>query len=85
VLTSIDLAPEAKDLVYPNPTTGTVWLSGAPVPAWVSVYHQNGQLMRTFTSPGSSLDLSFLQPGTYLLVIESSGKAARRIKIIKVG
>jgi len=85
VLTSIGLAPEAKDWVYPNPTTGTVWLSDAPDPDRVSVYHQNGQFMRTFTSPGPSLDLSFLQPGIYLLVIESSGKAARRIKIIKVG
>jgi len=85
VLTSIDLAPEAKDLVYPNPTTGTVWLSGAQVPARVSVYQQNGQLMKTFTSTGPALDLSFLPSGAYLLVIESSGKAARRIKIIKLG
>jgi antitoxin component YwqK of YwqJK toxin-antitoxin module len=85
VLTSIDPAPEAKDLAYPNPTTGTVWFSDAQVPARVSVYHRNGQLMKTFTSPGPSLDLSFLQPGTYLLVIESSGKAARRIKINKAG
>ncbi len=85
VLNSIDPAPAAKVLVYPNPTSGTIWLSDVQEPARVSVYYQNGQLIKTFTSPGPSLDLSFLQPGTYLLVIESSGKVARRIKIMKVG
>ncbi len=85
LVTSIDQVPEAQVAVYPNPTTGTVWLSEAPARARVSVYHQNGQLMRTFNTSGPSLDLSYLQPGTYLLVIESTGKPVQRIKIIRAG
>lgn len=56
-------------LVWPNPTSGIISISGLPQPADVQVYSVQGQLMKTVQQAESTVDVSDLPAGVYLLNI----------------
>ena len=68
--------------LYPNPTRGTIYLYGA-THASVSIYNNLGDLITSkedFT--GTSLDLSSLAKGVYLLKIEKTDHSVIQKKIV---
>ncbi|MCX6304180.1 MAG: T9SS type A sorting domain-containing protein [Bacteroidetes bacterium] len=68
--------------LYPNPTKGTIYLYGA-THASVAIYNNLGDLITTkedFT--GTSLDLSSLAKGVYLLKIEKTDHTVIQRKIV---
>lgn len=70
--------------VYPNPGTGIFNLEMPGLERFdVSVYSLNGQFIRTITDHGnhSTLNLSDLNNGTYLLIIKSNGKNLSSVKV----
>jgi hypothetical protein len=65
---------------YPNPTAARICLNNVEIPAMVSVYNAQGTLMLTYKYyPGQELDISFLQSGLYMAVIDGK-ESVRFIK-----
>jgi hypothetical protein len=83
---SIELNEEQNVLVYPNPTNSTVKLmeySSANVS--VSLTDLSGKTVAVQKCINGELDLSRLNPGIYLGVIQASkGQPARRFKVVKM-
>lgn len=68
--------------MYPNPTTGSISLLGAPH-ARVSIYNSIGTMVNSIEDlTSNSLNLSSLSKGVYLIKIEKSDKTVIQKKII---
>lgn len=81
---STSLNSNLKMYVYPNPSDGKVKIEHAFEQVTVSVVSLQGKLITSINNvkPNSNLDLTFLNNGTYLLVINSpSSKLTKRIII----
>ena len=78
--TRADVVREAA-AVYPNPTTGRVYLTGADARETVTVYDQAGRLtLRQPVGATATLDLSTQPVGLYQLVF-TGGKVARSSRV----
>jgi uncharacterized repeat protein (TIGR03803 family) len=78
-------APAALSL-YPNPTTGTVYIEGLAAGQATAVYNELGNRVATimYTSTAQQLDLSAQTPGIYLIaVIDKDGSVASLQKVAK--
>ncbi|MBN2174653.1 MAG: T9SS type A sorting domain-containing protein, partial [Bacteroidales bacterium] len=75
--------------IYPNPTTGLLWLinSGVTGNSMISVYDANSRLVRkqylTFNSDAEPLDLTDLEKGIYFLKLSLNGQVVTN-KIVKL-
>ena len=68
--------------VYPNPTTGNIYLYGASH-STVSVYNSTGILVTSFPDfTGTSLNLSSLVKGIYLMKVEKTNGSVIQKKIV---
>jgi hypothetical protein len=68
--------------LYPNPSGGSIKIYGAPH-SDISVYTANGTLVRTVSNfNGTSLNLSDLQKGVYILSIQRQDNTVVRKKIV---
>lgn len=57
--------------IYPNPATNTIQVSGADLSGRIiTIYDISGVRKMTIAGKQQTLDISFLQPGMYLLMIE---------------
>ncbi len=71
--------------VYPNPTTGVVWIDGLGKENEIKMYDLNGQQVKSFhnLNDKSKLDLNSLASGVYILRIKE-GSEMKLHKIIKL-
>lgn len=56
---------------YPNPTSGLLNIESTEPVEKIDIYSIGGALTATFTRPGSSIDLSSLPAGHYILSVDS--------------
>lgn len=71
--TGVENAFEKSVTVYPNPTTGMVYVNGVDDAA-VSVYSLSGKMVRNIEKVNNStIDLSSLSNGIYMIKIEKDG------------
>jgi hypothetical protein len=83
---SIELNEEQNVLVYPNPTNATIKLIGySDQTITISLSDLSGKTVAVETCVNGELDLSRLNPGIYLGVIQATqGQSARRFKVVKM-
>jgi uncharacterized repeat protein (TIGR01451 family) len=83
---SIELNDEKNVFVYPNPTNATIKLIGySDQKITVSLSDLSGKIVSVKNCVNGELDLSKLNPGIYLGVIQASkGQPARRFKVVKM-
>jgi hypothetical protein len=83
---SIELNEEQNVLVYPNPTNATIKLIGySDQTITVSLSDLSGKIVSVKNCVNGELDLSELNAGIYLGVIQgNSGKEAQRFKVVKM-
>ncbi len=72
---------DPKLLVYPNPTTSSVFFKTPVILDRVQVYDTNGRIMK-FTKENNGINISHLSEGIYFIKFESAGKWFTQ-KIIK--
>jgi beta-glucanase (GH16 family) len=66
--------------LFPNPTTGVVYMDGAAPASLVEVYTLQGMLVKACSGLGQSFDISDLCKGTYFVSIRSeSGTFYKRV------
>jgi hypothetical protein len=72
-------------LLYPNPTSGRLFLLWPTPPYRLSVYNSSGQLQWTqdLTEPVSEIFLSALPAGVYYLLMETAEESFCE-KVIKI-
>lgn len=70
-------------LIYPNPVNSKLTISGYGNKAMVNVFSYNGQQIsdHEITGGKSTLDLSYLQPGTYMISVKNK-EIGRVIRLI---
>ena len=72
-----------KDLsIYPNPALNQVFLETSSAIDNLRIFDAQGKYVTEFENPGSSIDITTLQPGIYLIELSIEGKQAFR-KLIK--
>jgi hypothetical protein len=83
---SIELNEEQNVLVYPNPTNATIKLIGySDQTMTITLSDLSGKLVASRTCVDGELDLSELNQGVYLGIIQASkGRPARRFKVVKI-
>jgi len=69
---------------YPNPTSGNLNLQTSSDIQHLVVYNMHGQNIYEKFNPGSSLDLSFLTNGNYIIQVELKNGQMVRSKMIKI-
>jgi hypothetical protein len=69
--------------VYPNPTRGILNLSGLSQPAVVKIYSMQGMLLRSFQQVATSVDISGLPPGAYLILVSEGNHPPFRTLLMK--
>lgn len=72
---------EIKGIIYPNPATGKIYCSANANITGVEIYNYTGALVKQ--SPQSTVDVSDLQNGMYLVMIKTS-TGTQTEKLIKV-
>lgn len=85
VVSSVEQAFDKKVKVFPNPTSGILWISLEVPEAEVEVYNLAGQLLlrNSLRSGTNRLDLENYPEGLYLLEV-SDGRSSRIFKVQKV-
>lgn len=79
---NIDPKDELKVQIYPNPTTGEIFIEGLKNKAIIEVFSIEGKKLKTYESfDDTSLDLNLLT-GIYLMRIYSGGSTTTRRVII---
>lgn len=73
---------EDEIIIYPNPTSGNIQISGLGKPSSVQVLNTKGQSIRIFQNVYESIDISMLPEGSYFLLI-SDGKRRFIKRLIK--
>lgn len=68
--------------IYPNPTTGILYLNAQSIPEKVEVYNALGQKIRTLQNV-NKVDISDLAAGIYILNITSKAEGVSTFKVIK--
>ena len=71
----------SSDLVFPNPTAGTVFLPEGM--AKVTVFDLAGTVVKTVRLKTSKLSLSDLNSGVYMLLMEDLNGDSKTVKVIK--
>lgn len=75
--------PNSKQVViYPNPTTGLIRIKEKF--EFVKLYDLSGRLIRKWDYNQEVLDISMIERGSYVLVIEGSNQGTRVKKIVKI-
>ena len=67
----------SKPIVYPTVTSGTLYLTDPSISS-IACYTMAGELLFTISNPGSTLDVSTLPEGAYVL---QAGKLVTRIEV----
>ncbi len=70
-------------LIYPNPTEGILNVSGLSQAKEINIYTLQGRLVRSINQFDSSIDISNLSAGTYILTIDRTKQALFRTLVIK--
>ena len=69
-------------LVYPNPTSGIIHISGSPEPKQLTIYSLDGRKIRVIDKVTNTADLSDIPAGTYILSVQTlDGNSQRQVVI----
>jgi hypothetical protein len=82
-LTGIKDKPEDYILLFPNPTSNTINITGLTQPAEVILYSLQGQLIKSFYQIKSSINISDLSTGVYILNLISGNNTTVRKMVVK--
>lgn len=77
--TAIGKVPESAISMYPNPVDNLLYINGFNSDA-IEVYSLSGKLIQRTMAPGNFIDLSRLEPGTYLIHLYSGG--SKMVKLV---
>ncbi len=71
-------------VIYPNPTSGTLYLGeeGSAIPVEVKVFEVTGRLVRTLHPNTLVMDVSDLENGIYLLIVNQPSGIRQMHKIV---
>ena len=69
--------------IYPNPTSGTVFIDSQVTIDTIEVYNTVGNLMLMQELPNNKIDVSSLQTGLYILKVYAEGSSAVKKLVIK--
>ena len=69
--------------IYPNPTSGTVFIDSQVTIDTIEVYNTIGNLMLMQELPNSKIDVSSLPTGLYILKVYAEGSSAVKKLVIK--
>ncbi|MBI3143079.1 MAG: lamin tail domain-containing protein [Bacteroidetes bacterium] len=85
VVLPVSVAGQLNDglRVYPNPTSGKVFIDGATASVSVEVYNLVGTRVLSFANVQNGLDLSALPKGMYILDASSNGSPLFTRRVIK--
>ncbi|WP_299761623.1 T9SS type A sorting domain-containing protein [uncultured Dokdonia sp.] len=77
--------PPKESLLYPNPTTGPISIDSRMLIQEINVYNVIGQeVYHNINNEGiTSINISFLQPGLYLVTMKDTNKQLWQTKVIK--
>ncbi len=82
--TGIDHLTDDEVILFPNPTSGIINITGLTQRAEVKMYSIQGQLMKSFTQVEDLINVSDLKSGIYILQLSTNnGNLVRRIVIEK--
>jgi len=77
------LLPVEEDIsIFPNPTSGTINITGLTQPATIKIYNLQGQLVKSFYQVQKYIDLTDLDKGVYILNLEFEDQRVVR-KVVK--
>ena len=79
VLDNVDNIIEDKVMIYPNPTTGSVYIDGIKLPVSYQLYDSNGQIMRSGILKEN--DLLLKEKGTYIIRLKLEKKWSSKMVI----
>ena len=80
--TRIQQLTDENIILYPNPTSGRLNITGLNDPADANIYSINGQLIKSIQQINNSIDISELTTGIYILKMKSDDKTLVR-KVVK--
>ncbi|MCX7986793.1 MAG: T9SS type A sorting domain-containing protein [Bacteroidales bacterium] len=72
-----------KATIYPNPAGRFVHVKAARPISSISIYTITGQLVNRIQNPSSTIEIGYLNSGSYLIVIEDSNGNQYRAKLLK--
>ncbi|HMG69173.1 MAG TPA: T9SS type A sorting domain-containing protein, partial [Chitinophagaceae bacterium] len=76
------LPPGAALRIYPNPTTGDIYISGAPA-VNIEIYNAIGQKVKA-TNNTSEISIANLPDGCYLIkLIDGNGRMVYQDRVVK--
>jgi hypothetical protein len=82
--TGINAISKEEVSVFPNPTTGLVYVNGIQTSASVKVINLVGkEVINTEINANGTIDMSSVPAGIYMLVIENANGAISTKKVIK--
>lgn len=80
--TGIDVSVDSTIDLFPNPTSDIIYITGLSQPAEVMLYSIQGRLLKTVDQVESTIDISDLPAGVYILNL-TSGDQVLRERIVK--
>jgi len=81
--TGIKQLSDGDLVLYPNPTSGIINITGLNHPAEVKINSIQGHLMKTSMFVGDQVDVSDLPSGVYILNLKSTGKTIAKKLVIQ--
>ena len=81
--------PDASDtksgdiIVYPNPSSGLIRISGETDNLCMRVFSLSGNLVLSHDHVNHEVDVSFLSDGIYLLILDKNGLPVHRQILIR--
>ena len=80
-----DLIYTDETLIYPNPSSGLIYIRGFKQASEIKILNISGQIVKVLKQPELIIDLSYLEPGIYMLIIEENDRStiSRLIKSYK--
>lgn len=71
-------------VVYPNPSSGTFTVQNSPMDTWVEVYDQSGRMLLAQHKLESTIELTDVPTGIYLLrLVSGNNVIVKRLVVIK--
>ncbi|MBW6492303.1 MAG: carboxypeptidase regulatory-like domain-containing protein [Lentimicrobium sp.] len=80
--TEIEKLPDSGIALYPNPVANLLYFKGNRINS-AEIYSLSGNLVHRYVTPGNSIDVSRLEPGTYLIHLYSGGKKVVKLVVKK--
>jgi hypothetical protein len=81
---TLDVTEMKRTAVFPNPSSGLIYIRSAEPITSVAIYHLNGTLLKTLHSTDKELALNLTEfsSGVYILQLASGGQFIREIIVL---